>query len=403
MQRFSVALYVRCRQELTLSRLENCELQYTVGFFAVCESGNPDNDVMRPIKSASVFCLFRERPVLFFLTVFLTGCGWSHATDLPDLEAPQGHHYSEVRVMSWNVKRNSILPPDGVRHESFVRIVRAMDPDVIALQEVVAPGVVEKLTQQMNRHVPLADGKSWQVHTVSDNALISRYPMQHQNGELAAPYPLPEWGLPDFHFGYASALVDLPESFGGADLYVVAMHNKSGASRENVQLRQIQSDSIVRWMRNLRAPDRADVFLENTPIVILGDMNVVPDASTQPLETLLIGDIVDEGTFGPDFRIDWDGTGMADARPSHNGEEQIYYTWRNDDLPFAPSALDRIIFTDSVMSVRQRFVLNTMMMSAEELAGLGLQKSDVLYGGNPREYDHLPLVVDFVLESNSRE
>jgi endonuclease/exonuclease/phosphatase family metal-dependent hydrolase len=305
--------------------------------------------------------------------------------------------------MSWNVKRNSIFPPDGVRHESFVRIVRAIDPDVIGLQEVMRPGLVKELTELMNRYVPLGDGRSWQVHAVADNALVSRYPMRQQSGELVVPYPYPELGWPDFHYGYASALVDLPEKFGGAELYVVAMHNKSGAGRENVQLRRIQSDSIVRRIRNLRDSDEADALASNTPFVILGDMNVVPGASMQPLETLLSGDIADETTFGPDIGIDWDGTELSDARPSHNARERNYYTWRNDELPFAPSALDRILFADSVMSVRQRFVLNTMTMSAQELAERGLLKTDVLFGENTDDYDHLPLVADFAIGVGSPE
>jgi len=356
---------------------------------------------MRRIESKSASLRHRALFFLCIFSVFLSGCAWNHAKELTPSEGLHRQHSSDVRVMSWNVKRNSIFPPDGVRHENFVRIVQAIDPDVIGLQEVTKPGLVEELTQLMNRYVPLQDGASWQVHSVADNALISRYPIRQPGGELAVPYPIPEWGLQDFHFGYASALVDLPEEFGGADLYVIAMHNKSGAAREEVRLRQIQSDSIVRWLRNLRDSDQANSLPSNTPIVILGDMNVVPEVSVQPLETLLSGNIVDEETFGPDIEIDWDGSDLSDARPSHNALGRSYYTWRNDDLPFAPSALDRILFSDSVMSVRQRFVLNTMMMSTDELADRGLQKSDVLYGGIAGYYDHLPLVADFGIGKGS--
>ena len=305
--------------------------------------------------------------------------------------------------MTWNVKRNSILPPDGVRHESFSRIVRAIDPDVIALQEVLAPDLDMQLMRLMNRYIPLEEGKSWQVHSVSDNALISRYPMRWQDGELIVPYPIPQWGLPDFHYGSASAVVDLPERFGDTDLLVVAMHNKSGAERNHVRMRQVQSDAIVGWIRDLRNAAQENSIADSTPIVILGDMNAVPNASMQPLETLLSGDISDEDTFGPDFSIDWDGTEMADAKPSHNVMGREYYTWRNDELPFEPSALDRILYTDSVLSACQGFVLNTTIMSPNELAHLGLQVSDVLYNGNPLYYDHLPVVVDFVIGSASPE
>lgn len=354
---------------------------------------------MRPINWVSAFCRTRALLLLYILLVSLVGCETNDAIDLPQSEAFYQQQPSDVRVMSWNVKQNSILPPDGVRQESFARIVRAIDPDVIALQEVMWPDLDAELARLMNRYIPLEHGKSWHVHTVSDNALISRYPIRWQGGELAVSYPLSQLGLPRFHYGFASAVVDLPEGFGDTDLLAVALHNKSGAAEQDVRLRQIHSDAIVRWLRDLRNSAQKNTIVEGTPVVILGDMNVVPDASMQPFKTLLSGNIIDEETFGPDFRIDWDGTDMADARPSHNALDREYYTWRNDNMQFEPSALDRIIFTDSVMSVRRRFVLNTMTMSADDLATLGLQQSDVLYGGDPHYYDHLPLVADFAIGS----
>ncbi len=261
------------------------------------------------------------------------------------------------------------------------------------------PDLAAQLARQMNGYIPLEDGASWHVHTVSDNVLISRYPMRWQGGELTTPYPLPRSGLPDFHHGFAAALLELPDSTGGAELLVVAMHNKSGGDHDDVRLRQNHADAIVRWIRELRGSAQENSIADYTPIVILGDMNAVPNASMAPFETLMSGDIADEDTFGSDSSIDWDGTDMTDVRPSHNASGREYYTWRNDDLPFAPSALDRILYSDSVMAVRHRFVLNTMTLSPDDLASLGLQKSDVLYDGDPGYYDHLPLVADFEIGS----
>ena len=155
------------------------------------------------------------------------------------------------------------------------------------------------------------------------------------------------------------------------------------------------------WIRELRGSEQKNSIADATPIVVLGDMNAVPNASMAPFETLISGDIADEETFGPDFVIDWDGTDLTDVRPSHNALGREYYTWRNDNMPFAPSALDRVLYTDSVMSVRNRFVLNTMTLPPADLADLGLQQSDVLYDGDPNYYDHLPLVVDFEISSAS--
>ena len=342
----------------------------------------------------------RPRPLLIALVLLLSSCASNDAIDPGSSGGLYQPVSSDVRVMSWNVKMSSILPPSGVRHESFARIVRAIDPDVIALQEVMWPDLAAQLSRLMNGYIPLEDGQSWYVHTVSDNVLISRYPMRWRGGELATPYPLPQIGLPNFHHGFAAALLELPDS---TDLLVVGMHNKSGARDDDVRLRQNHADAIVRWIRDLRGSAQEYSIVDYTPIVLLGDMNAVPNASMAPLETLIRGDIADEETFGPDFVIDWDGTDMTDVRPSHNALGREYYTWRNDDMPFAPSALDRILYTDSVLSVRNRFVLNTMTLSPDDLADLGLQKSDALYDGNPNYYDHLPLVADFEIISPPSE
>ena len=358
---------------------------------------------MRPTTLESAVRLRRAFLLLYFFAVSLSGCEQDHGIEPQRSYAFHKQQSSDVRVMSWNVKLGSILPPSGVRHESFARIVRAIDPDVIALQEVMWPDLNAILVRLMNQYIPLEVGNTWHVHTVSDNVIISRYPIIWQDGGRVVPYPMPQYGLPDFHLGFASALIDLPESFGGTELLLIAMHNKSGGDEHDVWQRQIHSDAMVRWIRDLRDSGQENTIVDGTPVVILGDMNVVPDVSTQPFKTLLSGDIVDEEAFGSDFRIDWDGTDMADARPSHNALDREYYTWRNDHLPFEPSALDRVIFTDSVMSVRRRFVLNTMTMLPNDLKNLGLQQTDVLFGGDPNYYDHLPLIVDFALGLASPE
>ena len=134
-------------------------------------------------------------------------------------------------------------------------------------------------------------------------------------------------------------------------------------------------------------------------IIILGDMNVLPGSPALHLATLLNGDISDEKTFGPDFKMDWDGTDLAQVKPSHNSLGDNYYTWRRDDEPFAPAALDRIIYTDSVLSLNHSFVLNTMIMTPGDLNGAGLLMTDVLWNGEPGIYDHMPVVADFSIHS----
>lgn len=131
---------------------------------------------------------------------------------------------------------------------------------------------------------------------------------------------------------------------------------------------------------------------------ILGDMNVLASEPADPahhLTTLLTGNIVDEKAFGPDFPLDWDGTNLIEVKPRHNAREKDFYTWRVDDLPFPPGALDRIIYTVSVLSVNHSFVLNTTIMTRQELDDNGLLSTDALWDGKAGNFDHLPLVADF--------
>jgi hypothetical protein len=228
--------------------------------------------------------------------------------------------------------------------------------------------------------------------------IVSRFPLLQRARELPVPYPLPQLGLPDFHYGQAMCLVDVPDEQCHLDFYVIAMHNKSRSGEESVRLRQRQSDSVVRWIRNIRGRDNASSIADKTPILILGDMNVLAAEPADPahhLTTLLTGNIVDEESFGRDFTLDWDDTNLVEVKPRHNSREKSFYTWRVDDSPFPPGALDRIIYTDSVLRVNHSFVLNTTTMTNQELDGSGLISTDVLWEGEAGNYDHLPLIADF--------
>jgi hypothetical protein len=139
-----------------------------------------------------------------------------------------------------------------------------------------------------------------------------------------------------------------------------------------------------------------------TPIVILGDMNVIDDPALY-LRTLLTGDIADERHYGADFRPDWDGTDLTDAYPSQNGAGRLHYTWRNDTQRFPPGALDRILFTDSVLEAVNSFVLNTTTMSKAELREAGMLRTDVHRDPRRDIHDHMPVVVDFVVRRSGTQ
>ena len=79
-----------------------------------------------------------------------------------------------------------------------------------------------------------------------------------------------------------------------------------------------------------------------------------------------------------------------------NSRDDVY-TWRDDTQGFKPGVLDRILYTDSVISVDNAFVLDTTIMTGQELEAVGLEAGDVMLDPSTGRYDHLPLVVDIVL------
>jgi endonuclease/exonuclease/phosphatase family metal-dependent hydrolase len=199
-------------------------------------------------------------------------------------------------------------------------------------------------------------------------------------------------------FGHAVALVDLPDLEYGEDMYLICAHFQAGGGQANIQSRQEHADAIIGWIGDVRTPGGEIDLPQGTPIVVLGDFNVYDTDPAHHLTTLLSGNIENEDRYGQDAAPDWDDTDLADALPRHNGAGEESYTWRDDTQDFNPGALDRILYTDSVVQVEHAFVLNTTIMTKGELEAAGLQAGDVMLDPETGRYDHLPLVVDVSLE-----
>lgn len=279
----------------------------------------------------------------------------------------------DLRVVSYNVYFNSALGASRVADQEtpsrFQRLITALDPDVLALQEM-SRGTAGAIATLLNELIPLPSGSGWHTHQWSDNVIASRYPFLSTTRSD----------------GHADALIDLPDDRYDSDLYVINDHWPCCYDEVG---RQYEADRMVRWIDGLRGPGG---LAADTPMVVVGDLNTV--GSGQPLRTLLTGDIVNEWV-GADSPPDWDGTPLTNASPLHNGVGPERYTWRDDSDVFEPGVLDHIIYTDSVLETANRFVLNTREMSADDLATYGLQADDVMINVERGFYDHLPLVVDF--------
>lgn len=302
---------------------------------------------------------------------------------------------SALRVMSYNINWDSIFPEDdrenhefrtADRQDEFIRLVAAIQPDVLCLQEVNSrrdhQQVADLLTAALG-------GMPWNATGARDNVILSRYPVL-TDGYALGVVPLP------LDLLQAAALVDLPDAeFGLRDVYVICSHFKSSGGADDIALRQRQADVIIHELADARTPGDSIDLPDLTPLIVLGDFNVYDTDPAAHLDTLLTGDIADEDRYGADSPPDWDGTALTDAMPSINAQGLQFYTWREFNSSFRPGALDRILYSDSVLHLLNSFVLDTTRLAPEALAQYGFQADDVLLDDMPNNYDHLPLIADF--------
>jgi endonuclease/exonuclease/phosphatase family metal-dependent hydrolase len=302
--------------------------------------------------------------------------------------------------MSYNVNWDSIFPEgDPQNHDlrsasratAFRRIVAAVQPDILCLQEINPERDPQQIGALLDEVLAPGGPSVWQGTSTRDSVIAARFPVRTEGLSLAVPaFPreLPQ----------AAALVDLPQAvYGPLDVYVVCAHFKAGGNVYDVLLRQRQADVIMRQVGDALTPGGNLDLPAGTPLILLGDFNIYDTDPAEHLTTLLTGDIDQEDQYGPDVQPDWDGTPLADAQPSHNGLGLDFYTWRSDPSPLHPGRLDRVLYSDSVLAVEKAFILNTTLLSEAALTLSGLRADDVVLDAATGYYDHLPLVVDFAV------
>lgn len=299
-----------------------------------------------------------------------------------------------IRILSWNVYRNSIFPSSGHHIHSegtdrparFARVLRAVQPDILCLQAVTrgAPrtaALIEKI-------LPLKGDEQWQAQAGVDTVIVSRFAL----GARGQGY------VEDGRFlrGHAIAVLQTPAS----DLFMVCAHFQSKVGPEEFAMRVRQAEMVATAIRKLQTGNWPGALRSRTPFIVLGDFNAMPGA-TAFLRRMTVGSI-DPATGKTREGLDWDGSRLIDALPRHNGSREQTYTWRNDTLRYPPSALDRILYSGSVLTSVNQFVLDTTVMSESELAAAGLRASDVMANPDRGIQDHYPLVIDLTVRKESQ-
>lgn len=291
----------------------------------------------------------------------------------------------DVRIMAYNTQGRFIA--DSSVDAAFNRIFTAIQPDLISLEEIPSSVSAATMAARFNSIMPIG-GAGWQIHfgTLGGtrNAIASRYPLTLKRTDTI---PVSSTR------GVTIALADLPNVSYPVDVYLLSVHLKCcgdpGGSED--ASRQRSADAIANWLgdaRGVARPSGDNIALPaNTPIIILGDFNLV--GGPQPETTLLTGDIQDNATFGADVKGDWDVTNLTNLNPldPFTGNN---FTWQGS-TSFPPSALDRFMTADSAFNAVNKFILNTNTMTPAARAAAGLQPGDTL---DTTTSDHLPIVVD---------
>ena len=256
---------------------------------------------------------------------------------------------TDVRHMSWNVLNDS--PWSSGCGSRFGRIIQALNPDILSFQEIYDHSG-NQVRAFVENWIDPAPASTWHVASNNDCHVVSRY-------EILVSEAID---------GNLAVLLDTTDVLERTTLVI----NAHFPCCDNDDGRQGEVDRILRFLRRVRTSQLIE-YPSDCALVITGDLNLVGFA--QQLDSLVEGDIVDEGAYGPDVEPDVDGSDLLDV-VCFQTEARLAYTWRNDYGWYWPGRLDFTIISDSVLELGNRLVVETDAMSSGNLAEYGLLSGD---------------------------
>jgi len=276
---------------------------------------------------------------------------------------------SDLRIISYNTLNEGIL--DSERQNHYKRILQALKPDIIALQE---HGEWDEIHDVIQSWFPQQEWySSW---TYRDLIILSRFPIINDASLISSGRTM-------------VALLDTDSEL-GKNLLVFNSHLSCCDNDEDRQEQVDEFSGVWRdWVKNESGPFELEF---GTPFVHLGDFNYV--GYSQQISTIINGDIVNEDEYGDDFLPDWDSTGIIDLFSRHT-HKRMGYTWRNDGSSFNPGKLDYIFYSDASIDTGKHYILNTLTMNQDDLENYNLNINDTKMAS-----DHLPLVFDILVDDN---
>ncbi len=266
----------------------------------------------------------------------------------------------DIRFLSWNVLRDNYFET-GPR-EAINRVLTAVNPDVIAFQEIYDHSATQTKNQvAVALNTPSADLYAEKIFP--DIILVSKFPIidvASANGTGNGAFKIND---------------------GTRDWLIISVHLPCC---DNDTGREEEVERILSFIEDAKNGSAAITIEDNTPILIMGDTNFVGFAD-QPI-TLQQG--LNEGP-------DWGGE-MEDLIPYTTGEPATFTWYDPFGNFFSPGRLDYVIYSGSVVRANNSLVLFTESMEPDELNSYGLLKDDTTVAA-----DHLPVIADFDKEQIS--
>lgn len=268
-----------------------------------------------------------------------------------------------VRLLSMNTA-NSTIEVEG---EVYTRILRGLQPDIIAFQEV------RNWNGQMTREfvegaLPLPDGGVWFVAQVADTVTLSKFPILNQS---AVDNNL-------------VVHIDLPNEITEHDLVLFNVHTPCCSNNE---ARDSEHDNLMVTWRGLLNDQGPFSIAPKDAVVLTGDFNMV--GYRRQFEVIRNGTFIDPSN-GPNFSPGRGKGSLAVAKPRHT-HARLVHTWRRNASDFVPGRLDFIFYSRDVARLKKSFVLDTAALPGAVLERNGLRADDSLVAS-----DHLVLVADFL-------
>lgn len=309
-----------------------------------------------------------------------TGAGAPPGVDAGSTIAGAG-----VRVLSWNVSSDAFVR-DPL---AFRALVRRSGADILLLDEVTPAASASQIRAALAGLKPEAEDH-WYVDFGSSGGrqrgvIVSRMPLERLP-EFSDTVPYPESERARIHDGMVAAdeLRPAYDMDGGIPVNGVVV--AAGARRLLVVTTDFQccGGDPRSWQEQRRRVEarelrrRVRLVLGRTPIdgiILAGDLNLV----STPLPMLILS-----GPYPPPHG------GLIAAELRHlDGSET--WTIDNQGTPYAPRALDFVLYSPHSLGLREGHVLDTEDLSPLELEELGLQPESAAMLS-----DHRPLVAEFV-------